>query len=228
MGQRIRLGLSGNALKIIAMIAMFMDHMGSQLFPSVLWLRAIGRVAFPIFAYMIAEGYTYTRNRLRYWLTIAGLGIICQIAATIATRTLHQGILITFSLAIGLMFLSEVLFNSQRLLHRLLAFFGIAVIAFFTLSAYLFPPFWIDYGAFGIILPTLVYYVNGHKRKVFTMALGVAAHALTAPANQWFALCAIPLLFLYNGTRGKAKIKYLFYIFYPAHLIFIWLLATLF
>ena len=96
MGQRIRLELSGNALKIIAMIAMFMDHMGSQLFPSVHWLRAIGRVAFPIFAYMIAEGYTYTRNRLRYWLTIAGLGIICQIAATIATRTLHQGILITF------------------------------------------------------------------------------------------------------------------------------------
>ena len=228
MEQGAKIGLTGNMLKIIAMVAMLIDHVGLYLFPDVTAFRAIGRIAFPIFAFMIAEGCTYTRNRLRYFLMIAGLGTLCQIVTTIAVRTLHQGILITFSLAIAAIFLTEAVWKGQRVLYRVLAAIGLTGIAFTLLAAYLFPPFWIDYGAFGVLLPVLVYYIKGNKRKVLGMAVGIAAHALTASVTQWCALLAIPLLFLYNGMRGKAKLKYLFYVFYPTHLVVLYLVANFF
>ena len=62
--------LSSNALKLIALVSMTVDHIGLILFPQYRVLRIIGRIAFPIFAYMIAEGCRYTSNRIRYFLTI--------------------------------------------------------------------------------------------------------------------------------------------------------------
>ena len=58
-------GLSGNALKIIGAITMLIDHMGVVLFPGIAILRIIGRISFPIFAFMIAEGCRYTKNKLK-------------------------------------------------------------------------------------------------------------------------------------------------------------------
>ena len=92
--------LSGNQLKIIAMITMLMDHIGVNLFPSVTILRVIGRLSFPIFAYMIAEGCRYTRDRKNYLFTIAALGILCQLVFYVFTQSLYQGILITFTISI--------------------------------------------------------------------------------------------------------------------------------
>ena len=71
-------GLSNNQLKIIAMISMFIDHLGLQIFPTESIYRIIGRIALPIFAYMIAEGCKYTRKRWLYLLKILSLGLICQ------------------------------------------------------------------------------------------------------------------------------------------------------
>lgn len=92
--------LSGNQLKIIAMITMLIDHIGVNLFPSVTILRVIGRLSFPIFAYMIAEGCRYTRDRKNYLFTIAALGILCQLVFYVFTQSLYQGILITFTISI--------------------------------------------------------------------------------------------------------------------------------
>ena len=62
-----KFGLTNNQLKIIAMISMLIDHIGVAMFPNVMILRIIGRLAFPIFAYMIAEGCFYTKNKARYF-----------------------------------------------------------------------------------------------------------------------------------------------------------------
>ena len=67
---REKYGLTGNALKIIAAISMFIDHMGLIFFPGVELFRILGRIALPIFAFMIAEGCKYTKNRLRYFLSV--------------------------------------------------------------------------------------------------------------------------------------------------------------
>lgn len=66
--------LNGNHLKLIAAFTMLLDHAGILLFPRVTLFRILGRLAYPIYAYMIAEGCRYTRNKLRYFLMVFGLG----------------------------------------------------------------------------------------------------------------------------------------------------------
>ena len=92
--------LSGNILKIIAAICMALDHIGFVFFPRVLFFRIAGRISFPIFAFMIAEGCKYTKNKLRYFLTIALLGCIFQVVFYIVEQSFYLGVLITFSLGI--------------------------------------------------------------------------------------------------------------------------------
>ena len=98
--------LSGNILKIIAAISMVIDHIGFMFFPDLLILRLIGRIAFPIFAVMIAEGAKYTKNKLRYFLTIFLLGVICQVVYYFFDdHSLYMSILITFSISILLIYI---------------------------------------------------------------------------------------------------------------------------
>ena len=74
-----KIGLTGNQLKILALIAMTIDHVGVMLFPESVWLRVIGRLAFPIFAYMIAEGCHYTRSKSRYLGLCIGVAALCRV-----------------------------------------------------------------------------------------------------------------------------------------------------
>ena len=90
------IGLSGNFLKIIALITMTIDHAGLELFDNMLIMRIIGRISFPIFAYMIAEGCTYTRNRRKHLMTIVSLALIYQVVYFVAMGSLYQGIFVTF------------------------------------------------------------------------------------------------------------------------------------
>ena len=97
-------GLNGNQLKILALIAMTIDHIGCYLYPTHEWMRIVGRLAFPIFAYMIAEGARYTKNRKKYLGMMFGLGVICQIVYYFAMGSLFQCILITFTFSIVLIY----------------------------------------------------------------------------------------------------------------------------
>ena len=87
-------GLSSNVLKILGAIFMLLDHVGYVLLPYNSFLRAIGRLAFPIFAYMIAEGCRYTKNKLKYFLTVFILGALCQIVYYLYEGDLYLSILI--------------------------------------------------------------------------------------------------------------------------------------
>ena len=90
-------GLTGNQLKLLALIAMTCDHVGLQLLPQFIILRIIGRLAAPLFAYMIAEGCRYTHDRGRYLGRLLGMAALCQIAYFAAMRSLYQCIFVTFS-----------------------------------------------------------------------------------------------------------------------------------
>ena len=74
-----RYGLSGFGLKIIAILAMLLDHIGASLYPSSIWLRAVGRLAFPIFAFLICEGFIYTRSVKRYAMRLGVFAIFSEI-----------------------------------------------------------------------------------------------------------------------------------------------------
>ena len=79
-----KFGLTNNQLKIIAMVSMLLDHVGLLFFPEEPIFRILGRIAFPIFAYMIAEGCRYTKNRAKYLGMIAGMGIVFQLVYLVA------------------------------------------------------------------------------------------------------------------------------------------------
>ena len=230
-----KLGLTNNQLKIIAMVSMLLDHVGLLFFPEVAIFRILGRIAFPIFAYMIAEGCRYTKNRAKYLGMIGGMGILFQIVYFVAMQSLYQGILITFSLAIVLIYSIDGIVKSKKLWVRLVS---LSVLLLVVAAVVVLPrvlvntDFDFDYGVWGILLPVLVYFMPTRPWQIGAASGFLVLRALyylfiiPLPIQAW-SLLAVPLLALYNGKRGKRKMKYLFYIFYPAHLVILYGIAML-
>ena len=235
-------GLSGNALKLIAAAAMTADHVGILFFPGVRWMRILGRLAFPIFAYMIAEGCKYTRSRLRYFLTMAALAAVCQAVYWVADGSLYLSVLVTFSLAVPVICALQLCKEATAAGKGLKSLFAGAVfLAAVALVWYLNRILTIDYGFWGCMLPVLASLFQtrrgapgnpGTDRKevhVLCMGLGLVLLSRSMGGVQSWSLLSLPLLLGYSGKRGKADLKYFFYIFYPVHLAILqglqWLLA---
>lgn len=237
-------GLSGNTLKIIAALSMVIDHIGVMLLPQVILLRIIGRISFPVFAFMIAEGCEKTGNRRRYFLCIFLLGVACQLVYFLYDGVAYLGILITFSLSILLVYalqaMKTAIFDgTMRRSRRCIAVLGFLFLlaAVYALNK-LIP---IDYGFWGCMLPlfasifrtpspaTAPRFQRLDRLGVHVTMLGIGLLILSCVQGgvQIYSLCAIPLLLLYSGTRGTWKMKSFFYIFYPTHLATIALIAEL-
>ncbi len=226
----IKKGLSGNQLKILAMLAMTLDHVGMLLFPHHPIFRIIGRLAFPIFAYMIAEGCRYTRNHVRYLSTMAAVAAVCQVVYLVAMNSLYQCILVTFSLSVVLIMLYKQATEKKTFLPWLAL--GVAVGAVFFITEVLpgmltGTDYAIDYGFLGVILPLLVYIGKNKWQKLSLCALVLLAMGDTLGGIQLWSLLTLPLLALYNGQRGKWKMKYFFYIYYPLHLVVIYMIGII-
>ena len=220
-------GLTGNQLKIIAMIAMTCDHVGLQLLPQFGLLRIIGRLALPIYAYMIAEGCRHTHDRKKYLLRMAGLALMCQIVYFVAMDSLYQCILVTFSLSICLIYAIDNAQKRRDIPSKLLALGALAAAGFLCFALPLVlnsTDFAIDYGIMGVLLPVLVYFGNDGQK--YLMA-GLILLGLSYGGNQWWALAAVPLLGMYNGQRGTANMGKLFYLYYPLHLVAIYGLSLI-
>ena len=225
-----RKGLTGNQLKLLAMAAMTLDHVGVSLLPQWAWLRIIGRLAFPIFAFMIAEGCRYTRSKGRYLGLLAAVALVCQAVYFVAMESLYQCVLVTFSLSVILIWLTDNAENRPTAGNITLAALGV-ILAFFTAEILpeLLPEtdFSIDYGFCGIMLPVLIYLGKDQKSRLLFAGVGLAVLGLRYGGAQWYGLLALLPLALYSGKRGKAKLKYLFYIYYPAHLAIIYLIGLI-
>ena len=226
-----KFGLTNNQLKIIAMVAMLLDHVGKVLLPQYQILQIIGRLAFPIFAFMIAEGCYYTRNKIRYFLSVFLLGSGCQAVYIIWEKSFYMNILLTFSLSIIFIFSLENYKKTKEKRIRILMLFTVITV---LLIAVMLPVilidqgFIIDYGIFGVLLPVVIFYSPEKTRKLlFTAGILILLTLDLGGGIQWFSLLAVPLLALYNQKRGKYNIKPLFYIFYPAHLVVIYLISII-
>lgn len=218
--------LSGNALKLLAALFMTIDHVGVLLLPHVIVLRILGRLALPIFAFMIAEGCRYTRNRLRYFGSVFALGVLCQIVYYLADRSLYFSILITFSLSIATIYALQD-WKEQKTPRSALVFFG-AVAGVYALNRV----FAIDYGFWGCMLPVFAaaFQKTAWDRpwvNLGMLGLGLLVLAADLGQIQYYALPALPLLACYNGKRGRWKLKYFFYLFYPIHLVLLQGIALL-
>ena len=218
--------MSGNALKIIAAICMLIDHIGVILLPEVKILRIIGRLAYPIFAYMIAEGCRYTKNPKRYFGQIAVAAAMCQLVYYVYEQSLEMCILVTFSMSVAVIFALQRFKVASALTEKCLRAIELctAVAAVYVLNIY----FSIDYGFWGCMVPVFAFVLPAKKTKanVAMTAVGLVALAVAYGGIQWYSILAVPLLVLYNGQRGRRNMKYFFYIFYPVHLVALELVAV--
>ena len=239
-------GLSASTLKIIACILMVIDHVGVILLPEVEILRVIGRLSYPIFAYFLAEGCRYTRNKVKRFLLVFGLAVICETATVVVMGAPEGGILMNFCLSILLVYQVQAIKKAmaQRKSVKvalLLALFLVSVTAVYGFVEFVL---YVDYGFWGVLIPVwtvLPDYKEGEapafleklsnrpvKLAFFSFGLLLLCISRGLLSNiQSFSLLALPLLALYNGQPGRKGLKYGFYIFYPAHLVVLWGIAAL-
>jgi len=207
------------------------DHIGFQLFPQYAFLRWIGRLAFPIFAYMIAEGATYTRNRLRYFLGMFGLGFVCQAVYFFAMDSLYQCILITFSLSVLLIYAMDYAMQKRNPEAWLILALSFLAVFFLVEGLPLLLPntdYDVDYGIWGVLTPVFVFLGSKKYHKLLLAVIPLAFLCFAGGLDcQWMAFFALLILALYNGKRGKLKMKNLFYIYYPLHLVVIYGLSLI-
>ncbi|MBR6517744.1 MAG: hypothetical protein IKT40_13010 [Bacilli bacterium] len=230
---------SNNVLKIIACIAMLIDHMGLILFPKVLVLRFIGRIAFPIFAFLLAEGCFYTKNKLRHFLVLAGFAIIMQVVLFIATGMTAFSIFMHFSIAVGICHLIDLTDKCFRKKQIILAVGFILIILFLLVgvvyvdnaTSYLRS----NYGMYAVFIPVMMFLVRKYISKyhlfvnVFLICLSMVVMHYFYPyaLYQLYGCFAAVIVLLYNGKKGKFNLKYLFYIFYPLHIVVLYGIAMI-
>jgi hypothetical protein len=157
---------------------------------------------------------------------MAGLAAICQVVYFLAEGSLYMSVLVTFSISIVLIYLLDAVKKGPSPARLLIA--GAALLTALYLCAFLRIPgtgYAIDYGFIGVMLPVLAYWGNGKMQKILLTALAILLLAWSFGGIQWYCLLSLPLLALYNGQRGKPGIKNFFYLYYPAHLVIIYLLS---
>lgn len=220
--------MTSNQIKLIAMVLMTIDHVGMMLFPHNMLIRIIGRLSYPLFAYMIAEGCVHTKNKRNYLLTVAGFALVCQIVYFVAMGSLYMCILVTFSLSISIIFAIDFAQKRKTALAWCAAVLTFAAIFFIT---YVIPrkfpvrDFAFDGDFIGVLVPVFIYLGKSKWQKLGLAALALCIMSYVYGGIQWYCLLAVPLLALYNGRRGEWKMKYLFYFYYPLHLVAIYFLS---
>lgn len=203
----------GFTLKIIAIVAMLIDHIGAVLYPNVILLRLIGRLTMPIMAFLIAEGFHYTKNRRKYLARLLIFGVISQLPFMWAFDTGTLNVMFTLALSVLYLIVDESAVN-----HYAKVLISIVIILV---------SFWCDWSFIGVLLVLAFYKFRGNFKMqaasfsaVVLIMLMFYAISATGPGYlvNLAVLAALPLLYFYNGKRGR-DIKYFFYAFYPAHLL---------
>lgn len=212
-------GLTGSHLKWIAIVTMLIDHTGAFLLEPAMveglvsnqfsglnmGVRLIGRLSFPLFTFLLVEGFTHTQNVKRYLMQLGIFGLVSEVPFDLA----KEGVLldftyqnIFFTLFIGLLTITLFdQFKEKQYLRWLFLILGMVLAEVLQT----------DYGAFGIILIFIFYFFHADKE----LLNPIVALLLLLQTTAIFAIIPIHL---YNGKRGKQK-KYFFYFFYPVHLI---------
>ena len=238
--------LTAAQLRILALGLMLLDHLWATVVPGNNWMTYLGRMAFPIFAYFIAEGCRYTRNKLKRFLLVLGLMVLCEGVYLIYDGKLDGGIMMTFTFSILLVYQVQAV---KCALARKKWWMAVLWTLTFAASLVFVHGFvkhvlYVDYGFWGILIPAFTVlpdYREGEAPAYFRyvshlpvklafwtagMLLLCISRGLLTNLQSW-CLLAIPFMLLYNGTPGRKGFKYGFYVFYPAHLAVLYLIAAL-
>lgn len=228
-------GISGSTLKMIAIITMFIDHTGAIVLRSLLnnpvftadlerralagslysLSRDIGRLAFPIFCFLIVEGFLHTRNAKKYSERLALFAVISEIPFDLALKGnwyFPEKQNVYFTLLIGLLVIMGIAWITENGTKNL--FLSLIPIIAGMYAACLIDT---DYSYKGVFLIAVLYLMR--YSRLYQCIGGAAAVSWELPAPLAF----IPV-YLYNGRRGR-QVKYFFYWFYPLHLLLLHAIA---
>lgn len=227
-------GLNSNQIKLIAIIAMTIDHLTWVLFPGtntvwyVYFLHIIGRLTAPIMWFFIAEGYHYTHDVKKYITRLFVFAIISHFAYDFAfgipmipfTTGVFNQTSVMWSLAWSVVLMEICRSDKINNAVKWLSIIGICLISFPS-----------DWSTIAVMAPFYIYIHRGNfKKQALDIVIWTAVYALiyfiflNKPYGvlQMFTFLSIPILSRYNGQRGNWKgMKWLFYVYYPAHLVII-------
>ena len=218
-------------LRCVALATMIVDHAG-YVFRGPGWMREVGRVAFPLYCFLLAQGFRHTRSVLKYGLRLALFACASEVVYNLVFNgkpTVLSAHNVFFSLLFALGALAAwKYFEPKQPLWALLGALAACVLAVALGS---------DYGFWGILL-CLCFYLAGDSKPNLALALvGSLAfftlyrfHTRAAATSwiwtQWYCLASLPFILLYNGKPGYRGMKWAFYALYPAHLLLFWLIKT--
>ncbi len=227
--------LNRNHIKLIALVTMLIDHICLILQPTLpywayLLLRTIGRISFPLFAYFVSEGFYYTKSKGKYALKLFIFGLISQMP-------FYLNIMFTFLISILFMWLFDKLFRENNGINKSL-YVTISILLLFLIEMLSAIKITTDYSSYGILITLMFYIFKNQKIKslvwfavlvITNLSLGLL-YSKTIEYELFFVafqLLAIPLLLIYNGKKGNINLKYVFYWFYPLHLIMLYIIKII-
>ena len=215
-GENEKRGLSAFDLKCIAVAAMLIDHVGANFFPAHLWMRYVGRLSFPIYCFLIAEGYIHTRDVKKYMGRLFVVALLSEVPFDLlwygkAFYVWHQNVF--FTLMLGLLCIYG--FDHYRTLWlRAVILTATGFFMHFVVRS--------DYGVAGVIM-IFAFYV--FRTKILGRFLSVSAvNILLFGGVQCAAVLAFVPIQLYGGRKGPSA-KYFFYLVYPLHLLLLYLIG---
>jgi len=226
--------MTSNKLKMIAIFTMLIDHIGYVLFPEIILFRIVGRIAFPIFTFLIAEGYCHTRDVKKYMSRLALFAIISEIPFDLAFHMdvfYWQGQNIFFTLLLGLLAID--LYDRYKEKNKFLG--SLCVLAMCIISFV----FKTDYYVFGVLIIFTFYRYRNHT-KLKLMAVSILLIMLTVVialskggfvfenTYQIASLLSLGFIHMYNNKPGIKlhSMKYLLYAFYPTHIVLLYLVKV--
>lgn len=212
-------------LKLIALLSMIIDHYGAIFHGDIDIYRIIGRIAFPIYCFLLVEGYTHTSNIKKYASRLFFFAIISELPFDLAfygkLGFQHQNIF--FTLLIGL--ISMYLLDNKEGkydFNKTTLWLAAGALAIFSS---------VDYNFVGIIYILAFYYTKEYPnpKRLYRVAIIIfLTNLLTVGLKQQFALLALPIIYLYNGKLGPKNklLQGLFYVAYPLHLFIFYLISV--
>ncbi len=231
-------GLSGSTLKLIAIITMFIDHIGAVIVERMLYvtgntgnftyeqmqnldniLRGIGRLGFPLFCFLLVEGFMHTRNIRRYALRLLLFAFVSELPFNLAFtgRLFYSGYQnVFFTLFIGLLTMWGCRLIEEKTHFHVVLQYGLGIFVV-IMGAWFAELLQTDYAGIGVLCIMALYLFKNNR--YLQAVVGAVAFCWEIPAPLAF----LPVAF-YNGRRGL-KMKYFFYIFYPVHLLVLYLIA---
>lgn len=215
-----RFGLTGFTLKWIAILSMLIDHVQKVFFRHAagIFVKIPGRLAFPIFCYLLVEGFHHTKDVRKYRGRLFLFALLSEVPFDLALygkAFVPQSQNVFFTLFLGMWMMCIL----EKYKHA----YDIYKIAIYLLIGGISIVLRTDYSFMGITMIFLFYWFRYEeaKRNIFIVILNISSGI-----PQCFGALALVPINLYNGARGL-WMKYFFYLFYPGHLLILYLLTLL-